>query len=70
MQKEHKEALGKDEAMLLAFWPFNPDTRIASGNQKDILFSLPEGHGIVEAVVRYHDWMGVSSTVVTLKEDY
>jgi hypothetical protein len=68
--REHKEALGRDEALLLDFWPFVTDQRIGPGRQKEILLALPEGHGWVEAVVRYHDWMRVSRTVVTLKESY
>jgi hypothetical protein len=68
--REHKEALGRDEALLLDFWPFVTDQRIWPGRQKEILVTLPEGHGSVEAVVRYHDWMRVGRTVVTLKESY
>jgi hypothetical protein len=63
-------AYGRDEALLLDFWPFNRDHRIAPGERKDVVVSLPEGHGTVEAVVRYHDWMKVKSTVATLEERF
>jgi len=70
MLKERHEAFGKDEALLFDFWPFNTDRRIASGEQREILFPLPEGHGTVEAVVRYHDWMRTKRTILTLKDQY
>jgi nitrate/TMAO reductase-like tetraheme cytochrome c subunit len=64
------EGFGKDEALILDFWPYNRDGRIASGEEKEVLLPLPAGHGTVEAVVRYHDWMKVKRTVATLKEVY
>lgn len=67
---EQKEAFGRDEALLLDFWPFNQDNRIAFGERREILFPLPEGHGIVEAVVRYHDWMHTKRTITTLTEKF
>lgn len=70
LRAEHKQAFGKDEALILDFWPFDSDTRIAPGERREILFPLPEGHGTVEAVVRYHDWMHTRRTVVTLTERY
>jgi hypothetical protein len=61
------EGFGKDE-VLLDFWPFNQDRRIAYGERKEILFPLPDGHGTVEAVIRYHDWMKLRRTLLTLKQ--
>jgi len=68
--REHKQAFGRDEALLLDFWPFTTDTRIAAGERREILFPLPDGHGTVEAVVRYHDWMRTRRTVLTVRERY
>jgi hypothetical protein len=69
--KEKLEVFDKDEAMLLDSWPFRPpDKRIGSGEQREILLPLPEGHGTVEAVVRYHDWMRMKRTIRTLKAKY
>jgi hypothetical protein len=68
--RERVEGFGKDEALLLDFWPFNLDKRIAPGERREVLFPLPEGRGSVEAVVRYHDWMRTKRTVLTLKADY
>lgn len=68
--KEHHEGFGRDEAMLLDFWPFNRDTRIRPGEQREILFSLPEGSRNVEAVVRYHDWIRTKRIVRTLRATY
>lgn len=70
MLKTRLEGFGKDEALLLDFWPFNIDKRIAPGEQREILFPLPGGHGTVEAVVRYHDWMKTKRTIETLKAEY
>ncbi len=64
---ERLDGFGKDEALLLDFWPFNIDKRIASGEQRDILFPLPDGRGTVKAVVRYHDWMRTKRTILTLE---
>jgi hypothetical protein len=66
--KRRLEGFGKDEALLLDFWPFNQDRRIAYGGRKEILFPLPDGHGTVEAVIRYHDWMKVHRTLLTLEQ--
>ncbi len=68
--RQRREAFGKDEALLLDFWPFNTDRRIAFGEQREIFFPLPAGHGTVEAVVRYHDWMRTRTTILTLKDAY
>lgn len=70
VRKERVEGFGKDEALLLDFWPFNLDKRIAPGEQREILFPLPPGRGSVEAVVRYHDWMRTKRTVRTLRAEY
>ena len=71
VRSEHEQGFGREEALLLDFWPFKPgDTRIAPGERREILFALPPGHGTVEAVVRYHDWMRTRRTVVTLTERY
>jgi hypothetical protein len=67
---EQLGVFGKEEPLLLDFWPFNLDRRIPSGEEREILLPLPEGHGTVEAVVRYHDWMRTKATVLTLKEEY
>ena len=67
---ERIEAFGKEEPLLLDVWPFNLDRRIAHGERKEILFSLPEGHGTVEAVIRYHDWMRTKRTLRTLRRLY
>lgn len=61
---------GKEEPLLLDFWPFNTDRRLASGEARDILFQLPDGHGTVRAVVRYHDWMRTKTTILTVEEKY
>lgn len=63
-------AFGRDEPLLLDFWPFNADHRIAFGEHKEILFPLPQGHGRIEAVVRYHDWMQDKKDLLTLTERY
>ena len=68
--KEQKRAFGRNEDLVLDFWPFNWDTRIAYGRQREIRFPLPGGHGTVEAVIRYHDWIKVAPVVRTLREDY
>ena len=70
MLSRRVEGFGKDEGLILDFWPFNGDTRIAPGEEREVLLLLPEGHGTVEAVVRYHDWMKVKRTVTTLKAEY
>lgn len=68
--REEVLVYGKDEALLLDFWPFDRDERIPPGEEREVVFALPEGHGVVEAVVRYHDWMRTRRTVLTLKESY
>ena len=68
--KTERFGIGRDEALLLDFWPFARDRRIAFGEQRDLFFGLPEGHGTVEATVRYHDWMRVNPIVATLRERY
>jgi len=70
MLSERLEAFGKEEALLLDFWPFNVDKRIAFGEEREILFSLPELPGTVEVVVRYHDWIKVSRVVTTMEKPY
>lgn len=70
MLSRRVEGFGKDEALILDFWPFNRDGRISSGEEKEVLLPLPAGHGTVEAVVRYHDWMKVKRIVATLKGVY
>ena len=70
MLREQFAVFGKDEPLLLDFWPFNRDRRLASGEERDVLFELPDGHGTVEAVVRYHDWMRTKVTVLALTEAY
>lgn len=68
--KVQNEAFGRNETLVLDFWPFNRDTRIPFGEQREIRLSLPEGHGTIEALVRYHDWMHTSRVVRTLREEY
>ena len=63
-------AFGREEALVLDFWPFNTDSRIAFGETVESVFSLPDGHGTVTAVVRYHDWMRTKSTLLTLRREY
>ncbi|HEY6221074.1 MAG TPA: hypothetical protein VIX13_00930, partial [Candidatus Eisenbacteria bacterium] len=70
VRSQKREAFGKNEALLLDFWPFNTDGRIAFGKEKEIVFTLPEPHGTVEAWVRYHDWMRVNKTIRTLRQEY
>lgn len=58
--------LGKKEPLLLVFWPLITDKRLAFGEQREILFALPERPGIVEAVVRCHDWMRTQQIIQTV----
>ena len=67
--REHEETLAREEPLLLDFWPFNVDKRIPFGKQREIPFSLPEGHGRLEATVRYYDW-SEAKTILVLKKDY
>ncbi len=68
--REEAEVFGKEEPLVLDFRPFNSDRRIPSGERREVFFSLPEGHGTVEAIVQYHDWMRTKAVLVTLKEEY
>ncbi len=61
---------GRQEALVLDFWPFNKDTRIPPGERREILLPLPSGHGTVQAVVKYHDWMKTKRTLATLEQRY
>lgn len=70
MLREQVEVFGKEEPLLLDFWPFNLNRRIASGEEREVLVPLPAGRGIVEATVRYHDWMRTRTTVATLRGEY
>jgi hypothetical protein len=65
---EERQGLGREEALLFDFWPFaGDDTRIAPGMQREVSAPLRiKGHGRVEAVVRYHDWMRVNPTLLKL----
>ena len=67
---ERVEVFGRDEALLLDFWPFNDDLRIPSDERREILLPLPDGHGIVRAAVNYHDWMKTKRTIATWEEIY
>jgi hypothetical protein len=67
---EHVEVFGREEALLLDFWPFNDDLRIPSGEQREILLPLPDGHGTLRAAVNYHDWMKTKRTIATWEEIY
>jgi hypothetical protein len=67
---ERKEAVGKKETLLLDFWPFNIDGRIAPGGRREFEIPLPSGHGRVEALVRYWDWMHAVKTVLTLERAF
>lgn len=58
-----RENIGREETLLLDFWPFNPDSRIAAGKQKEIVVPLTAQHGRVEAMVRYWDWAHVVKTI-------
>lgn len=67
---ERIEVFGREEALLLDFWPFNEDRRIPSGGRREIVLPLPARHGSLQAVVNYHDWMRTKRTIATLKEVY
>lgn len=66
---EVMEAFGKEEALVLDFWPFNIDRRLRFGERKEFVLALPDGHGTVEAVVRYHKW-AEKRTVATFSQRY
>jgi hypothetical protein len=67
---ERVEVFGREEAVLLDFWPFAKDTRIPAGERREIVLSLPEGHGTVRAKVAYHDWMKTRRPIATLEGSY
>jgi hypothetical protein len=62
--------LGKDEALLFDFWPFNLDKRLKPGERREVKLALPRGHGTVEALVRYHSWMRPRATLARLTQVY
>ena len=64
------EAFGREEALLLDFWPFAADTRIPSGARKEVVLPIPDGHGTVRATVQYHDWMKVKRRIAAFEERY
>jgi len=68
--RQGKEYFGREEALLLDFWPFAEDSRIPAGAEREAAFALPEGHGTVEALVTYHDWHGVRRDLLTLREAF
>lgn len=67
---ETRRAFGRDEPLLLDFWPFNIDRRIQPGGREELSLALPPGEGRVEARVRYHDWIKVSRVLATMEEPY
>jgi hypothetical protein len=67
---ETRRAFGRDEPLLLDFWPFNIDRRIQPGEQQEVSLPLPAGKGRVEALVRYHDWIKVSRVLATMERPY
>lgn len=69
---KERKAFGRDEALLFDFWPFaGDDTRIAPGLQREVSVPLLiDGHGRVEADVRYHDWTGVNPTLTKLVKSF
>ncbi len=69
--KQERQDFGRAEALLLDFWPFGSDDRIAPGTVRTASLSLPpSGHGRVEAVIRYHDWHKVNPAVVTMQKRF
>lgn len=69
--RQERRDFGRAEALLLDFWPFASDERIAPGAQKTATLRLPDqGHGRVEAVIRYHDWMKVNPVLLTLEKRF
>lgn len=67
---ERLAAFGREEALVLDFWPFNEDVRIASDERREILLELPAGHGMVRAAVNYHDWMKGKRAIATFEASY
>jgi hypothetical protein len=67
---ERVEVFGREEALLLDFWPFNEDPRIPAGERREVLLPLPDGHGTVRATVDYHDWMETRRTIAALERIY
>jgi hypothetical protein len=70
VRAERVGLFGREEALLLDFWPFNKDARIPSGERREIQFSLPDGPGTVRAAVNYHDWMKTRRTIATFEGSY
>jgi len=68
--RQGKGLFGREEALLLDFWPFAEDSRIPAGAEREAAFELPEGHGTVEALVTYHDWQGMRRELLTLREAF
>lgn len=68
--RQGKELFGREEALLLDFWPFAEDSRIPAGAEREAAFELPPGHGTVEALVTYHDWHGMRRDVLALQEAF
>lgn len=68
--RQGKEYFGREEALLLDFWPFAEDSRIPVGEAREASFELPAGHGTVEALVTYHDWHGMRRDLLALREAF
>jgi hypothetical protein len=68
--KEQVEFFGRKEDPFFDFWPFNSDERIEFGGHREVLLRLPEGHGVLEATVRYHDWGKIRPTIWAKKEKF
>lgn len=62
--------IGREEALILDFWPFASDRRLGVDESRDIVLDLPEGHGTIEADVRYHDFMRANRTLATFTKEY
>jgi hypothetical protein len=67
---ERVEVFGREEALVLDFWPFNEDARIPPGEGREVHLQLPDGHGTVRATVNYHDWMKTKRSVATIEGRY
>jgi hypothetical protein len=70
LRAERREVYGREEPLVLDFWPFTRDSRIAAGERREILLTLPDGHGTVRATVNYHDWMKTRRTLATFEGTY